>query len=119
MRKSTSTNTANKLNLERDCNMAYTMTVLGGRWKASILAFLLTKTLRYSELRKLLPGISERMLTTQLKELESHGLINRKVFPEVPPKVEYSLTEKGYSLESILLQMNKWGALNRQTVSNS
>lgn len=114
MRKPSSTNTINKNRLETDCGMAYTVSVLGGRWKLSILGFLLdNKNLRYSQLKKLMPGISERMLIAQLKELESDGLISRMAYPEVPPRVEYELTEKGNSLKKILLEMNEWGEQNR------
>lgn len=110
MRKPASTNTINKEQLEANCGIAYTNSVLNGRWKLSILAFLLDeKTLRYSELKSRLPGISERMLIAQLKELQSDGLVKRIAYPEVPPRVEYQLSEKGKSLEPILIQMAEWG----------
>ncbi|WP_308993440.1 winged helix-turn-helix transcriptional regulator [Mariniflexile litorale] len=114
MRKTTSTNTINKEQLEANCGIAYTNSVLNGRWKLSILAFLLDKrTLRYGELKSRLIGISERMLIAQLKELQADGLIKRIPYPEVPPRVEYELSEKGKSLESILIQMSEWGTRNR------
>lgn len=113
MRKSTSTNTINKQELEASCGMAYTISVLGGRWKLSILGFLLDTKMRYSELKKNMPNISEKMLNSQLKELEANGLINRIVYPEVPPRVEYELTEKGNSLKTILMQMAEWGEEHR------
>lgn len=110
MRKQASTNTINKRQLETDCGMAYTVSVLSGRWKLSILGFLLdNQRLRYSELKRKMTGISERMLITQLKELEADGLIERISYPEVPPRVEYKLSDKGKSLESILVQMAEWG----------
>tara|TARA_R110000796_G_scaffold252637_1_gene389627 strand:- start:66219 stop:66569 length:351 start_codon:yes stop_codon:yes gene_type:complete len=113
MRKTTSTNTINKEQLEANCGIAYTNSILNGRWKLSILAFLLDeKTLRYSELKNRLTGISERMLITKLKELQMDNLINRISYPEVPPRVEYELSEKGKSLKNILVQMAEWGTKN-------
>lgn len=113
MRKTTSTNTINKEQLEANCGIAYTNSILNGRWKLSILAFLLDeKTLRYSELKNRLTGISERMLITKLKELQMDDLINRISYPEVPPRVEYELSEKGKSLKNILIQMAEWGTKN-------
>lgn len=109
MRKESSTNTLNKKNLEAECGMAYAMAVLSGRWKLSILAFLIDGKLRYGELKKKLRGISERMLIAQLKELQADGLILRKAYPEVPPKVEYQLSEKGYTLKRILRELDSWG----------
>ena len=115
MRKQTSTNTMNKQHLEADCGMAYTISLLGGRWKLSILGYLSDeKILRYGELKIKLKGISERMLIAQLKELEAHGLITRISYPEIPPRVEYELSEKGRSLEGILTQMADWGEKNRR-----
>jgi len=114
MRKEHSTNTINKKQLERDCNMAYTITQIGARWKPSILASLLRhKKLRYSELRKMLPFISQRMLSLHLKELEQDQLIRRKVLKHIPPKVEYTLTARGTSLKPLLQSLDIWGASNR------
>lgn len=114
MRKKASSNTINKEKLESNCGIAYTNSVLNGRWKLSILAFLLDENkLRYSELKNRLLGISERMLIAQLKELQVDGLINRISYPEVPPRVEYELSEKGKSLENILIQMAEWGTKNK------
>ena len=114
MRKSSSSNTINKQKLETECGMAYTAAVLGGRWKISILGYLLDNSrMRYSQLKKTIPNISERMLIAQLKELESDGLVNRISYPEVPPRVEYELTEKGQSLKIILIEMSEWGEKNR------
>src|SRR4051812_366244 len=113
MRKVSSTNTKNKNRLEEDCGMAYTMAVLSGRWKLSILGYLLDSKLRYGELKRKLPGISERMLITQLKELEVDGLLTRTAYPEVPPRVEYQLSKKGKSLKKILEQLSGWGDKNK------
>ncbi|OPY29030.1 MAG: HxlR-like helix-turn-helix [Methanobacterium sp. PtaU1.Bin242] len=82
---------------------------LGGKWKPLILWVLIEGKLRFSEINKLLPSITQRMLTKQLRELEKDGLINRKVYAEVPPKVEYSLTEKGDSVIPILESLCDWG----------
>lgn len=113
MRKITSTNTLNKKQLEANCGIAYTISILSGRWKLSILAFLFDKKkLRYSELKNRLTGISERMLIAKLKELQADDLINRISHPEVPPRVEYELSQKGMSLENILMQMAEWGTKN-------
>lgn len=82
---------------------------LGGKWKPLILWVLIEGKLRFSEINKLLPSITQRMLTKQLRELEKDGLINRKIYAEVPPKVEYSLTEKGDSVIPILESLCDWG----------
>ena len=110
MRKTSSSNTINKNILESTCGMAYTIAVLSGRWKLSILGFLLDgDRLRYSELKRKMVGISERMLINQLKELQHDGLINRISHPEVPPRVEYELSDKGKTLENILIALSNWG----------
>jgi DNA-binding HxlR family transcriptional regulator len=82
--------------------------VIGGKWKLSILYQLLQGTKRYGELRRLVPKATERMLTLQLRELEAAGIVQRTVYPEVPPKVEYSITERGLSLEPVLKTMLNW-----------
>ncbi len=113
MRKENSTNNTNEIYWKNKCGIAFTLSIIGGRWKINILSYLLSeKKLRYSELRKRLTGISERMLIAKLKELESDGLINRMVYQQVPPKVEYELTEHGRSLKEILVQMDEWGEAN-------
>lgn len=82
---------------------------LGGKWKPLILWVLIDGKLRFNEINKLLPSITQRMLTKQLRELENDNLINRKAYAEVPPKVEYSLTEKGISVIPILEALCDWG----------
>ncbi len=91
------------------CPMEACMEVIGGKWKGVILGYLLGGTMRFGELKQKLPEVTQRMLTTQLKELEAHGVVARKVYAEVPPKVEYSLTDFGRTLEPILIQMKGWG----------
>lgn len=86
-----------------------TLKVLGGKWKLLILWHLKDNDRRYSELKRLIPEITEKMLVQQLRELESDGLVNRTVFSEVPPKVEYSFTEYGRSLEPVLQTLCNWG----------
>ncbi|MBQ3251762.1 MAG: winged helix-turn-helix transcriptional regulator [Oscillospiraceae bacterium] len=84
--------------------------MIGGKYKALILWHLSEGTLRFSELKKLISGATAKMLTQQLRELESNALIHREVFPVIPPKVEYSLTELGKSVLPVLIAMRDWGA---------
>lgn len=97
------------------CTIEVAMTVLGGKWKLVILNYLFAGPRRFGELRRLLPSITQRMLTRQLRELEADGLIVRTVYREVPPKVEYSLTTIGRSLETIAGQLDQWGRWYRET----
>jgi DNA-binding HxlR family transcriptional regulator len=113
MRKQSSTNLENELLINGNCDMAYTLDLIGGRWKPSILWRLAYGAMRYSDLRRSLPAVSERILILQLREMESDGLISRKVFPEVPPRVEYELTGLGKSLEPVINILTEWGAENR------
>lgn len=98
------------------CPVEATIYLIGGKYKALILWKLTMGTHRFSELRKEIPLATPKMLTQQLRELEKEGLINRKVYPVVPPKVEYSLTLLGQSIKPILEAMYKWGSsyLNQQ-----
>lgn len=91
------------------CGMELTMDIIGGKWKGVILWNLRNKTLRFSQLKRKLNGVTQKMLTQQLRELEEDGLINRKVFPQVPPKVEYSLTEYGKTIVPVLYSIYQWG----------
>jgi len=92
------------------CPVEATLDLIGGKYKALILWHLAEGKLRFSELRKVITSATPKMLTQQLRELESQHLINREVFPVIPPKVEYSLTETGRSLMPILVAMRDWGA---------
>jgi len=92
-----------------NCSMELTMDLIGGKWKLRILWYLNMGTKRFSELKRLIPDITQKMLTTQLREMESDNLLTRKVYPQVPPKVEYSITEYGKSLQGTLEEMCKWG----------
>ena len=91
------------------CPVETTLKVIGGRWKVLVLHHLLAGTTRFGALHHLLDGISHRTLTKQLRELEADGVVRRNVYREVPPKVEYSLTPLGKSLEPVLLSMHAWG----------
>ncbi|MBQ8682853.1 MAG: helix-turn-helix transcriptional regulator [Selenomonadales bacterium] len=91
------------------CSMEFVIRLIGGKWKALILNHLQYGVLRFSEIKKCLPRITQKMLTQQLRELESFGLVYRHVYRQVPPKVEYELTEQGRSLIPILSQMCAWG----------
>ena len=96
------------------CTVAVTLEIIGGKWKSLILWHLSFKTLRFSQLQRRLNKITQKMLTQQLRELEQDGMINRKVYAEVPPRVEYSLTEMGESVVPILKMMCEWGKEYRE-----
>lgn len=91
------------------CPVRAALEVIGGKWKGLILYHLLAGPLRFSELQRHLPGITQRMLTLQLRELEADGLVHREVFAVVPPRVDYSLTTKGETLRPILQSLRSWG----------
>ena len=92
------------------CPVEATIQLIGGKYKAIILWHLMHQTLRYSELHKRMPKATDKMLAQQLRELEANGLVHREVYPVIPPKVEYSLTETGRSLMPVLVAMRDWGA---------
>lgn len=92
-----------------NCPVETTLRLIGGKYKSLILWHLLGGTKRHGELQKLIPQTTPKMLTQQLRELERDGMLNREVFPVVPPKVEYSLTDRGRSLKPILIAMYDWG----------
>ena len=91
------------------CPVETTLTLIGDKWKVLILRDLLLGTKRFGELKKSIGSVSQKVLTAQLRDMEKNGLVNRKVYPEVPPRVEYSLTELGQSLKPILDAMWNWG----------
>lgn len=99
----------NQCDLVFRCPVEASLEVIGGKWKALILFHLLSGTKRFNELRRLLPKVTQRMLTRQLRDLEEDRLVVRVIYPEVPPKVEYSLSEFGKSVEPILRVLQQWG----------
>ncbi|WP_035445278.1 winged helix-turn-helix transcriptional regulator [Bacillus sp. UNC41MFS5] len=96
-------------NPENVCQALTTINLIVGKWKPIIITELLENEKRFSELQRNIPSINKRMLTNDLRELEQEGIINREVYQQVPPKVVYSITEYGKTLEAILLQLNSWG----------
>lgn len=113
-RKVNSTYSRNERTLT-ECNLSFAVSMIGGRWKLQILSLLENQKLRFSDMRKEFPLITERMLTLQLKALEQDGLIQRKVYAEVPPRVEYELTDIAKDLSPILKQLSEWGVKKKQT----
>lgn len=103
------------------CPVSATLDLIGGKYKALILWHLAENKLRFSQLNKLIPSATPKMLTQQLREMEAQDLVHREVFPVVPPKVEYSLTDLGRSLMPVLVSMRDWGAtyLNSQNLTSN
>jgi len=93
----------------KDCPINTTIGIIGGKWKIPVLYVLREETLRFNEIQKLLPQVTQKMLTQQLRELERDGLVSRKVYAQVPPKVEYTITPMAKKLEPILDALCKWG----------
>ena len=91
------------------CPVATTVDLIGNKWKLLIMRELLTGTKRFNEIHRLVGGISQQVLTENLRKLESDGIVKREVFPEVPPRVEYSLTDIGDSLRPVINSMSDWG----------
>lgn len=91
------------------CAVAATVDVAGGKWKPIILFHLLSGRRRFGELRRLVAGVSQRSLTMQLRALETDGIVSREIFAEIPPRVEYALTEFGLTLAPVLKAMSEWG----------
>ena len=109
-------------NIPYKCSVTLALDIIGGKWKPLILWHLRDKVLRFGELQRTLSGVTQKMLTQQLRELEAAGLINRQVYTQVPPKVEYSLTDEGKTIIPILEMISRWGAdyckwVNNQTES--
>ncbi len=96
-----------------NCPVKLTASIIGGKWKPPLLFHLEGRTRRFSELQRHIPGLTKKMLTQHLRELERDGIVHRKVYAEVPPRVEYSLTRHGESLKPILKLMSAWGTRHR------
>jgi DNA-binding HxlR family transcriptional regulator len=94
------------------CPAEFTLAMIGGRWKIPIIFHLLAGRKRFSDLSRAIKGVTQKVLTQQLREMERNGLVERRVFAQVPPKVEYSLTELGASLEPVVDAMCRWGKLH-------
>ena len=116
--KETSTNFANKIALADECPEAYASNIIGGQWTLVICSWLLSGKMRFGELRKKLPNITERMLTLQLRKLEEHRIISRTIYAEVPPRVEYELTPIGYALKPVIKALESWGEEHRAVLKN-
>ncbi|WP_194818406.1 helix-turn-helix domain-containing protein [Nocardia sp. XZ_19_385] len=101
------------------CPVEVAVSVLGGAWKLTIVKNLLDGRRRFGELGRMVGPVNPRVLTRQLRELEADGLVDRTVYPEVPPRVEYSLTELGASLAPAVVWLNQWGATYATTVGNT
>ncbi|AAL94785.1 helix-turn-helix transcriptional regulator [Fusobacterium nucleatum subsp. nucleatum ATCC 23726] len=99
------------------CPVELTLLLISNKWKVLIIRDLLDGTKRFSELKKSINNISQKVLTSNLREMEENDLLTRKVYPEVPPRVEYTLTDIGYSLKTLLDDMDKWGTWYRSEVS--
>lgn len=91
------------------CSVEAAIGLIDGKWKSVILFHLMERTMRFNEIRRQIPNVTQRMLTNQLRELEEDGLISRKVYAQVPPKVEYSLSDLGRSMQPVLLALKAWG----------
>ncbi|MDE5619570.1 MAG: helix-turn-helix transcriptional regulator [Ruminococcus sp.] len=98
------------------CPVETTLTLIGNKWKVLIIRDLLNGTKRFGELKKSVTGISQKVLTANLRDMEENGLLTRKVFPEVPPRVEYTLSELGYSMTPVLNAMEQWGKEFKQKI---
>ena len=98
-----------RLDCSPGCAVEATLAVIDGKWKGVVLFHLLEGTLRFNEIRRRVPNVTRRMLTNQLRDLEADGVVARRVYAEVPPKVEYSLTERGRSLAPVLAALKSWG----------
>ena len=99
------------------CPVQLTLLLISNKWKVLIIRDLLDGTKRFSELKKSINNISQKVLTSNLREMEENNLLIRKVYPEVPPRVEYTLTDIGYSLKTLLDDMDKWGTWYRNEVN--
>lgn len=101
-----------------ECPVEITLSLIGDKWKILILRDLLGGTMRFGELKKSIGKVSQKVLTSQLRDMEAHGLVHRQVYAEVPPRVEYSLTETGRSLEPVINAMLDWGSSYQEKFLN-
>ena len=101
------------------CPVETTLTMISDKWKVLILRDLLTGTKRFGELKKSLTGVSQKVLTSQLREMEENGLVERKAYPEVPPRVEYALSDLGETLRPVFSALESWGNGYQQLVRNA
>ncbi len=92
-----------------DCPVEAALDLIGGKWKAMVIALLMDKTMRFNELQRALKTVTHRVLAAQLKDLEECGIVHRELFPEVPPRVEYSLTQLGRTLRPLIDELRNWG----------
>ena len=106
-----------KYDCNQGCPVEASLEVIGGKWKGIILYHLLSETIRFNELRRMMPEITQRMLTKQLRELEADNLVSRKVYAQVPPKVEYSMTQYGKTLAPVIQALQTWGTMHLQKSS--
>ncbi|PTS91479.1 transcriptional regulator [Pedobacter sp. HMWF019] len=117
MRKENSSASINDRILQSECPMQIAMSKINGKWKIIILAYISENENRFSLLKKRIPSITDKMLSQQLRELENDGLISREIYPEIPPKVEYSLTENAESLIPALKKIFEWGLQQKEKSS--
>lgn len=115
--KKASTNFVNKNIMINECPEIYAINLIEGRWILIICCLLNQGKQRFSELKRKIPNITERMLTLQLRKMEENQLITRTVYPEVPPRVEYELTESGKKLKPIIKKLEEWGVQHREMIS--
>ncbi|WP_338539592.1 winged helix-turn-helix transcriptional regulator [Paenibacillus tundrae] len=104
---------------EEGCPVEYTLDVIGGKWKGLLLYHMIKGPVRFNEFRRICPTITQRMLTLQLRELEEDGIVHREVYPQVPPKVEYSLSKFGRTLVPIIMEMKIWGEKHKNLSSTT
>lgn len=108
----------NEINELPACPVETTLSLIGDKWKVLILRDLITGTKRFGELKKSIGTVSQKVLTAQLRNMEENGLVHREVYAEVPPRVEYSLTELGQSLKPILDAMKNWGEEYKKSITD-
>ena len=101
---------------DTECTMGIAYNLIQGKWKLVIMYLLLEDTYRFGELNRAIPGIRQGYLTQQLRELEKDGLVNRKIYKQIPPKVEYSLTDIGREIESVIKAIGNWGQLYKDHI---